>query len=398
MSLFSSKKQPIISLVFDIRDSSFTLAAAKFEKDEKPELIYCQNFAIPVQDISDYSKYQSVMLAALDQAVVTVRKILVKMGNRESIKNHFFFIGSPWSVSQAKLIKVTKDRPFEVNNAFLKKIIITEETEAEKQIAQASGEHPWEVFEEKIVQSKLNGYVIEKIFGKRTVDLEVEMFVSFIPSEVKNKIHMFENAKLGGMLPKHVHSSTLSSYSFLRDVYPQLNNFIYVDAGDFLTDTYIVKDGIISMAGSIPTGTRDIMQSVLKKGETSEHLLASAVAIHRDGNYDLALKKDFEKNINAAITIWSDKLQGLISGACTESDLPTRLFIAPRNEISYFVADEIAGKKGNVLKIFGIEMEIETIGEQAFDDHITNGKAYPNEPGIKMDVTFLAKIIGQDGI
>ena len=326
------------------------------------------------------------MLAALDQAVITVRKTLVKMGNRDSIQNHFFFIGSPWSVSQAKLIKVTKDRPFEVNNVFLKKIITTEETEAEQQIARSSGEHPWEVFEEKVVRSKLNGYSIEKIFGKKTVDFEVEMFVSFIPSEVKNKMHAFENAKLGGSAPKH-------TYSFLRDMHPHANDFIAIDMGDFLTDVCIVKDGIVSAVASIPTGERDIMQSILKKGETSEHLVTSAVAIHRDGNYDTIMKKDFEKNIDAAIGTWSDKLRDLVSGMSADTDLPRHVLIAPHNELGYFVADEIAGKKGNVLKISGIEMEVEILNDQAFDDHVLNGKAYPNEPNIKMDIMFLNRTV-----
>jgi len=395
MSLFSFKKKPSISFVFDIRDSSVTLAAVKFEKQMAPEMIHCQTFPIPVQDTADHRKYLNAMLAVLDTAVLAVRKTLVNMGNTENIGQHFFFIGSPWSVSESKTIKVTKDRPFEINDVLLKKIIREEETEAEHGLAQSSGDADWRVVEEKVIRSKLNGYLVENIFGKKAMDLETEMFVSFIPYEMKSKLHAFANAKLGRSAARRANSTMLSAYSFLRETYPQRSDYIYVDLGDFLTDVFMVQAGAISHIASFPVGERDIMQSVLKKAKTSEHLVTSAVSIHRDGNYDSFVKKDFEKNIDAAIVLWSAKLADTVAKLSTAADMPRELFIAPRNELARFVAEEIAGKKGNPLKVAEMPVDVEIVDEQAANGRIANGKAFANEPYVKMDILFIDRTIQQ---
>ena len=394
MSLFSFKKEPNLSFVFDIRDSSVTLAAVKIEKNIMPEIVFCQSFPIQIRDTSDHKKYLDSMLKTLDEAVLSVRKSLIKIGNAERIKNHYFFIGSPWSISQSKMIKVVKDRPYEVNNAFLKRIITNEETETEKQMEQNSGENNWRVLEEKIMESKLNGYQIEKIFGKKTTDFETEMFVSFIPYEMQNKIYSFAGAKLKKSSLKHAGSPMLSSYSFLRDIYPEKSDFIYVDMGSFLTDVYIVKDNIISAIASFPSGEKEIMQSAEKRTKMSEYLLYSSVNIHNDDNYDVASKKDFEKHIDLGLDQWLAKLSDSLSKLCTEFSLPKDIFIIPKDGFSKFIAKEISGKKDNKLKVFGMEMEAQIVDEQLMNGRIVNGKMFLNEPYVKMDTVFLAKMIG----
>jgi len=393
MSLFSFKKQSTLSFVFDVRDASITLAAVRLEKGEKSEFIFCQNFSIQVKDTSDHKKYLDSMLATLDQAVLSVRKSLIKIGHTEKIKDHFFFIGSPWSISESKMIRVQKDKSYEISNTFLEKIITNEETLDENKIEKTSGDHNWQVLEEKILQSKLNGYVVEKIFGKKTTDFETEIFVSFIPYEVKNKLYSFAETKLGKSRPKHAGSSILPSYSFMRDAYPEKSDFIHVDIGSFLTDIYVVKDNLIFAVASFPSGERDILHSVVKKTKTSEHLVSSAVAIHRDENYDTVPKKDFEKQMSPQIDAWLSKLSDTLSQFCLELDVPKDLFIAPRSELSKFIAKEIADRKEKGLKVLGMDIETQLVDEQIINNQVVNGRSFINEPGIKIDVAFLSKII-----
>ncbi len=383
MSFFSFKKKPALSFVFDIRDSSIALAVARIEACEKPELVFCHNFQIKIQDTSDHQKYLSSMLATFDHAVLSARKTLIKTGNAEKIEKHFFFVGSPWSVSQSKMIKVAKDRPFEVNNSFLKKIITDEETRDENEMAQISGEGDWRVLEEKVIRTKLNGYAIEKIFGKKTADFEAELFVSFIPHEVQNKINSFADIKLKNGTFRHAGSPILSSYSYLRDAYPEKSDFIYLDMGNYLTDVYIVKDNIIFAIASFPSGEKEILKSAAKSAKTSEHLVSSAANILRDNNYDAAEKKKFKDSINPGIEAWSAKLSDLLSKICKNSNIPRDLFIVPKSEFSEFIIGNLS-KKENGLKIRIVE-------EQSMSDQITNGKMFLNEQYVKMDMIFLAK-------
>jgi hypothetical protein len=312
MNFFSFKKQPTLALVFDIRDSSISLAVVKFQKSEKPELVLCQNFSISVQDPQDQQKYIVALFATIDAAILSMRKTLARIGIREKIERTYFFLGSPWSIGQSKLIKVTKDRSFEVNNIILEKIITSEESEVEKTIQSDMFESGWQVLDEKVIQSKLNGYVVENIFGKKTTDLEIELFVSFVPTEVKNKLSAFIDTAWGKRARKHAYSHTLASSVFVKDAYPQTDSLIYADIGDFITDIYIMRDGVISAIASIPIGENDILQSMVTRTKISEYAVASAITIHRDGNFDPASRKDFEKNIGSGILVWSKKVAEIL--------------------------------------------------------------------------------------
>lgn len=390
MSLFSFKKKPTLSFVFDIRDSSVTLAAAKLAKGEKPELVLCQNFPIQIEDAQDHAKYLAAMLGTLDLAILSVRKSLIKIGNTEKIGEHFFFLGSPWSISEAKSIKVTKDRPFEINNAFLEKIVTEKETESGKELGQSPAANNWRVLEERIIRSKLNGYALENIFGKRTSDFEMELFVSFIPYEIKNKIYSLVDAKAGKGALRHAGSSMLASYALLKDAYSQLNNFIAVDMGDFVTDMFVVRDGVIAGVASFPSGEKDIMRSAAERTKLPEHVVSSAVRIHRAGNYDSAPKADLEKHIGAGIDAWSAKLAESLGKLCTQFDIPKNILVLPKSELSSFIVGQIIAKE-NKLKILNTEMDMRIADEQQIDDRIINGKAFANEPHVKMDLVLLAK-------
>ena len=187
MSFFFCKKTSL-SFVFDIRDTSVSVGVVKLEKDKKPEIILCQKFELNIHDAKNYKKCIASLAKVLDKAVVSLRKELVKIGNKESIDTYYFFIGSPWSVSQSKTIKVIKDKLFEINNSLLKKIIGDEELYIENSLERQVFESDWDVLEEKIIQSKLNGYVIDDIYGKKTQSLTVELFVSFVTKEIKDKL------------------------------------------------------------------------------------------------------------------------------------------------------------------------------------------------------------------
>lgn len=124
MNLFSFKKKSYLSFVFDIRDTSISVATTKFENNKKPEIIYCQNFKIDYQEDIESKKYTTSMIRTLDKAILTVRKNIIKIGFKGDIKKYSFFIGSPWSVSQSKTIKFIKDKVFNVDNSFLRRIIL----------------------------------------------------------------------------------------------------------------------------------------------------------------------------------------------------------------------------------------------------------------------------------
>ncbi len=393
MSLFFKEKSSL-SLVFDIRDTSVTIAASRFEKYKKPELVYCQNFKIVSQNLADHEKYLASMLKTIDNGIVSIRKNLIKIGNKDNIDKYFFFIGSPWSVSESKMIKISKGKSFEINKSVINKIISGEEENEKAEIESETHMKNWTVLEEKIVQSKINGYKTDVIFGKKAKDLEIELFVSFIPQNIKSELSSFGKEGFNMHRGSRLNSCILSSYSFFRDLYSDKNDFIYIDIGDLITDAYVVRDDVIQANVSIPLGKKEIIKSASIKAKTPEDVLLSALRINHVG--DDVSSGETSKIMSGEINIWMNALNESISKTCKEIDMPKDILIMINDGLTGILLKEIKNSKNNVqFNLFNKDAEITNIEENILDDFIANGKIYKNEPYVKMDLVFLDKMINK---
>lgn len=396
MSFSFFKKAPSLSFVFDIRDTSVSLAATRFDIDKKPEIILCQKFELKYQDSKNHKKYLASMLRTLDIAIVSVRKDLVKIGNKENIGKYYFFIGSPWSVSQTKTIKIIKDKPFEITNSILEKIIVGEEFALEKYIEEQTLEPNWKVLEEKIIQSKINGYKVDDIFGKKTSNLAIELFVSFIPFEIKDKMDSYIDERIGKKIKRQNNSCILASYSFFRDLFSNKNDFIYVDIGKLITDVFVVRDDIIFGIASFPIGEENIIQASLAKTNLSRDILMSHLSVGLDKKFDLVSHNRGEDLLRSGFNLWENQFKDTISQICTEMNIPNNMFILINSVVSNILEKELSGKeKDNQFEILGSKIDTLAIGDGMMNNFISNGKVFVNEPYIKMDLVFLDKLFKQ---
>lgn len=394
MSFFTFKKRPSLSFVFDIRDMFLSAAAVRFEAGKKPEIILCQNFDYKIQDPKNHKEYLSSMIKTLDSSEISLRRGLIKNGSKEKIGTHYFFIGSPWSISESKTIKIIKDRPFEINNSVLGKIITNEETGEENRLEGETSLPNWKVLEERIIQSKLNGYRVDNIFGKKASTLAAELFVSFVPLELKNKLSSYVDEKIGRNTRRQNNSSILSSYSFFKDLYSDKNDFIYVDLGKIVTDIYVVRDDIIFGVASMPFGEENIIQASLAKTNLSREVFLSHLNIGYEKNFDLASHNNGQDLLKTGFEIWKENLRDSLSKVCTEVNIPNSMFIIANGMLPSMLADDLSNKgRGNQFKVLDSKIDVSVISENIINGFVLNGKTFENVPHIKMDSIFLNKIL-----
>ncbi len=394
MSFFLFKNKPSLSFVFNIRDTSISLAAVRFETDKKPEIILCQSFELKQQDSKYYKEYLSSMLGVLDEAVVSIRKGLVKIGNKEKIGHYYFFVGSPWSVSEAKTVKITRDKMFEINNKMLGQIIIEEESVIERNLEEKTLKQTWKVLEEKIIQAKINGYKIDNFYGKKTTNLTIELFTSFVPTELKERLSFYLDAKASRSIKRHNNSCILSSYSFFRDLYLEKNDFIYVDIGKLITDVYVVRDDIVFGIASFPFGEENIIQASLLRTNLSRDIFMSHISIGKDSKYELISHNNVEDLLKMGFDIWEEKLKDSLLKICTEMNIPNNMFVITNSEITNLLIRNLSIKEKNKqLQIMRSKIKLSHIYEHVLNNFVSNGKDFANEPYIKMDIIFLNKVL-----
>jgi hypothetical protein len=399
MKLFSSKNKSSLAIVFDVREFSLTTAVVKMIKGQKSEIISCQTFEVIESEIASYKKYSESLIKTIDRAIIETHKSLIRLGIENKISNHFFFIGSPWVVSKGKSIKLIKDKPFTVDSDFLKRVLVGKEENLKKEIEKESMHDGWEVFEEKIVEAKLNGYKVDNFYDRKTKEFEVHLFTSFIVKEINDKIKSYSTGKKRKGDNGCSHSQTLSTFTFTRDLFDNKNNFIYVDIGKLITDIYVVIDDTIHGIASFPFGENVIIENIAKDLKMTKEIVLSTLNIKCHGKCDEITESKVDDFIKTGLAKWSEKFNEALKNVCEEKDAPQEILMISNTDLLNLFVEKIKNQNINgPFKVFGKNPFLTIIGEGVLNNFVDSGKAFKNQPYIKMDIILLDKLVKQNNI
>jgi len=75
---------------------------------------------------------------------------------------------------------------------------------------------------------------------------------------------------------------------------------------------------------------------------------------------------------------------------CKEIKMPKNIFIVANSGLAHFFVEESLRQRNiDLSKIFGKKMDMTVINEIIMNDLVSNGRIFPHEPYIKMDVVFI---------
>src|ERR1700722_19426911 len=122
MSLFSKSEK--VAAVFDIGNGSIGVALVKFARGQKPTIIY--TYREPITFLAEPNPKR--LLGAMLKLLSSVAGHLAGHGlkylppsyiGREHVRDVFCVVAAPWYVSETKTVRVSKDEPFVITQAFI---------------------------------------------------------------------------------------------------------------------------------------------------------------------------------------------------------------------------------------------------------------------------------------
>ncbi len=398
MNFFTIKNKNYFSMVFDIREFSLTVAVVKMINGKNSEIVSCQTFNISESEISSYKNYSESLIKIIDKAIIETYKSLIRLGIKTKINSRFFFVGSPWTISKAKSIKFIKNKNFSIDDVFLKRIFVAKEENLRKEIEKESEQIDLQVFEEEIIEAKLNGYRASSFYNRKAKEFEICLFTSFISKEINDKIKSCFGKKLKGY-DSHLHSQTLSTFTFTRDLFQDKNNFIYVDIGNLVTDIYIVINDVIHGIASFPFGESIIINNIAKDLKVTKEIVFSTLNIKCNGKCDIETENKIDLYVNTGLAKWAEQFNETLSKICKEKDAPLEVIMMPNTDLIKNFVDKIKNNKSeSILKIFSNNPELTIINEEILNNFVCGGNVFKNQHHVKMDIILLDKLIKQHNI
>ena len=397
---FLNSRRNEVSLMVDIGNGSIGGAFVLFSKKEVPRLLYSLRLPFKVSDRPDSDRLFKGMGTLLDELLSTMIKKGFNsdylQGNKRKIESALVTFSSPWFMSKTKHINLAKDKPFIVSRAFMDDITEKEEQIFEKELLKDNNDlkdNSFEVIEKSVIHTKINGYTLLDIIGKKTKLLDAFLCMSIVEKSIKNKVD--DLILKYTHIPKEkifMHSFPLVSFVTIRDIFHDTSNFIIMDITGEVTDLTLVLDDIITKTVSFPSGKNFVIRQISKAFK-----VPSEIAISTLHAYTAEKTNDFiHKQMQAVFTDiekeWSIYLEESLAELSPNMVFPSNLYITSDSDIVPLYLDFLKLSKTDSTSTWRNNLNIIHLNQEIISSLYKNNSTMPSDEFIGTLSIFYNKL------
>jgi len=388
-----SKKKGVseTAIIFDIGSASVGAALVQLQDPGKPKILYStrkdMNF---VQDITS-ERLISGMRSSMESAALDLQKSGVAKHGGRNIKKIYCVFSAPWYVSQTKTVHSSFNKDKTITDSHIDKIVKNEEIEfvdtASSEYANKKKEE-LHILEHNIVQMRLNGYEVTDAHGKRAKSLDLSIFMSMIPdvaaqTAIKAVSKVFHTENL------HMHSFGLASYSVLRSIFADTDDFILVDVSGEVTDVLLVKDDVLIESATFPFGKNKLARDLSKSIGTTPEEAISRVVLHGKGDVEgVVVLGKTQELVSGLKDKWNASLQMILKDFSRDYPIPQKLFfLADENVTPLFKHFIETGSVSNFISPEGT-FTATPVENKLFNEYVEYGVDVKKDPFLSIEAVF----------
>ncbi len=388
MNIFSlgdkkSKKKSIA--VFDIGSASIGGLLLKQEKGKQPEIFH--SLRKPV----DFSKEMtsSKTWQKMHDAFISISEEL-KKNFEKSPDMALCVFSSPWYVSQTRVVRVRRDKPFKVTEKFIDNIMESEKESFEKMWKGTvwKEENASIFFERAVIKTALNGYDVADPFGKDTLSMEMHAYfslgVDFIEENIKRDIlnHIKpHNIKMG--------SFPFVLFSVLKHIADTKSGFLFTDISGEITDLFYIKNDIIEEVNSFPKGENFFVRRVASVLNSDLAEARSAVAQYRRNELGEKLSKRVGDTLKKAGEEWGREMKDLLNKIAKEKYLPQKFYFCGETARLEEISGQVRGEDFSKFTIFAKPFEVQFFQPESLKYHFDFKKGFSENKDIFLLISSL---------
>jgi len=374
----SRKEHRQLELILDIRSASVGASIVSFGEDI-PSVLY--SIRVPITSAATSSEtLVPAMLTTLQQVLERLVGEGVPVAG-DPIKHTTVTFGAPWYAAKVRDLVLKKETPFSLTRKKFD-VLLAKQVELEKE--RSSGHT---MIEHDVTHVVINGYELQDPFDKKTKELLVAFYASFIDTDILKKVE--------DTIDTHFHKVAVTYRTFpmvlfttLRDMFWNVERFTFFDVGGSVTDIGIVDKGAITNIASIPYGKNQLLKDVQAACTMDEATVASTIAMLARGEMHPSCNQNVLEALAAAEKTWVEHIQKLID---TEGlSLPQRVFITADNAIAP-IFKEVFGAIETRKNIFGTDQELQLaiLSAEHFRKHISFSAEKPIDTFTILTAVFL---------
>jgi hypothetical protein len=358
-----NKKERIVA-IFDIGSGSVGGAIARIPNDNSgvPVILKSARTEIKTHKDFDISTFLNDMLSALDSTANSLYH--EKAGKPDEI---VCVLASPWYLSETRVVKMTKEKPFVFTKRLANELIQKEITGFKDSYKNKYGslESIPEMIEQHIMSVSLNGYSIDDPFGRKCKLLEMDMVISLTPQLCLNKIRE--------TLSKTYHhkdinfsSFTIATYFAVRDKYINADSYLLLDISGEITDVGIVTKGVLKSVLSFPFGKKTFFKYMCTKLEIELRDAKELFKLYSENNLSSSFIKKVEPLFKSIENSWGEAFSKCLSTLPRILILPSTIFLTADNDIKNWFVKVLENEENIQAMVSGHKCVVSTLDGSEF--------------------------------
>ena len=396
-ALFSGSKSGSVSLLLHIGSGSIGGLLVQNFEDRPPLILYTARESIVLRKRADHGKEYTMMKNSLDRVI---ERVLGGVGTKtihiSKLSSIVCILSSPWYVSQTKIISLEHKQPITISNDFID-TMTDKEIESFKKDINKNNSNGDEVnnnilIESHIIHIKLNGYPVKKPFGKKASIIEIAMIMSFAPQGI---IKVVEEAskKLSHVGKVDFHTFSLAGFTVIRDIFPDIENFIFTEIGGEVTDVAIVKKGVLLETISLPLGSYTLVRSISESLNVLPDIALSYLSMDTDDAIHQELKANITSAKENARETWLKAFGNALSVLSEEIFLPRELFLISEQGTGDFFLALIKNSKFKNIAITGGSAHTTLLSGRTLSDFMVYEAGVPRDSFLSLITLFHKRVI-----
>lgn len=366
MPLFSKKKEEIIAVI-DVASASIGGMLIKKILNADPEII--SSVRVPVNFLMDVN-FQAFWRCT-QKSLSDVLNRLLKDYPKGPDKVLCVFSGI-WVVSQTRIMKIKKEKPFEINKDLLDRIIEEEIKTFKRSIPRnmPNLEESAEILEYKIMKASLNGYATEDPFNKKAKRFDFYLYIGLIDKNVKGALQEIFLRNFGDV-DIQFFSRPFVIFNVLKKIINTEDGFVFVDIGSETSDAALVRRNVLEEIVSFPRGRNFLLRRIASGLNTFINDAGSILNSYQEGRLAMNVLEKTKPIIDSAKKEWCDYLEKALKEISQEIPLPRKVIaISEKGVLSYFL-ECIKSESFSKFTILAKPFDLEKISVDGLKNHFT---------------------------
>lgn len=317
-------------ILFDFRSSS--VAASIIAIDEEislPKILFVRREHYYFSEAPKADEFIMRAHIALKKLIQEINHFKISDPTVENVISEVRILyGAPWYTPNFLDIHHEQDKDFIFTKELLSKIL--KNTDKKLEINPES-----EIIEKNLSSILINGYETTDPFKKKTKDIKMSFYLSYVATETKVEI---ERIIKNGLHVENIynHSHTAVLHSFLKNNFHSANNYVLLDVSGEMTEITIVRNSFFKKHVTIPVGSHIFSRKLAEISGYDLHTAWSHLNIFIDQKNEPLIKR----KISNVFEDIKDHYLKLIKESFTQEkvvDIPATIFIIADQEVRSLV-------------------------------------------------------------